>query len=65
MITYRIENTRSAAILGEYEADSPRGALDALARDAGYVDYEEAKRRAFWRAPDDELSVTEIEEIMT
>jgi len=36
MTTYRIENTSSGVILGEYEGDTPEQALDAQSRDAGY-----------------------------
>ena len=35
---YRIENTHSAVILGEYDADSAEHALDLWAQDAGYRD---------------------------
>ena len=36
---YKIENTTSGLIMGIYEADSEKAALDAMARDAGYDDY--------------------------
>lgn len=39
---YRISNRRSGIVLGVYEADNARAALDALARDAGYADYASA-----------------------
>jgi hypothetical protein len=39
MTTYQIENTVSGLILGTYEAADEQGALDALARDAGYADH--------------------------
>lgn len=39
MTTYMIENTLSGVIIGEYEAADEDGALDAMARDAGYRDY--------------------------
>lgn len=37
--TYTIENAHSGIVLGTYEAASEHGALDAMARDAGYGDY--------------------------
>jgi hypothetical protein len=39
---YQIENVRSGVVLGVYKASSEADALDAMARDAGYADYEEA-----------------------
>lgn len=39
MSTYRITNTTTGQTIGDYEADSPRAALDAMARDAGYRDF--------------------------
>lgn len=39
MATYKIENTRSGVIFGEYEGISEAAALDTMARDAGYADY--------------------------
>lgn len=39
MPSYQIENSVSGLILGTYKAASVSGALDAMARDAGYADY--------------------------
>jgi hypothetical protein len=41
-IAYEISNKISGQELGVYEAASEDGALDALARDAGYADYDAA-----------------------
>jgi hypothetical protein len=38
MNVYEIVNRQSGESLGAYEADDEQGALDALARDAGYKD---------------------------
>lgn len=47
---YSITNTISGQHLGVYEADSEQGALDAMARDAGYAD-DAAMCRAVPRGP--------------
>jgi len=38
---YAIENTISGLILGVYKAESEEEALDMMARDAGYKDYDD------------------------
>lgn len=39
MTTFRIENTISGVVLGDYDGATEAEALDAMARDAGYADY--------------------------
>lgn len=41
---YRITNTNSGTVLGDYEGETEADALDALARDAGYPDAATATR---------------------
>ncbi len=55
---YRIENTKSGLELGVYEGSSKEDALDALARDAGYDDYDHALYVA--PASEGEILVTEL-----
>ena len=43
MPRYRIINAAAGTVLGEYNADSAEEALDMLAQDAGYRDYEYAR----------------------
>lgn len=41
MATYNICNKCSGVDLGDYEGETRAQALDAMARDAGYEDYED------------------------
>ena len=61
--TYRITNTRSGYTLGDYQGTTESEALDAMARDAGYENFEAACEAACEVAPikDGELLVTEVE----
>lgn len=59
MTTYRISNRLSGATLGSYEADSPDGALEAMAREAGYADYAQACEAA--PVQDGEIVVSEVD----
>jgi len=56
MTKYTIENTASGVVLGTYEAESAKAALDAMARDAGYADY--AACCADVPSPDGEIVVS-------
>jgi hypothetical protein len=58
MTTYSISNRISGIDLGRYTAETPKEALDALARDAGYEDHAEACRVTGEDASD--LVVTEV-----
>ena len=57
MKSFTITNRQSGVELGTYEAEDKAGALDAMAREAGYADYEAAQDVA--DADEDELIVTE------
>lgn len=58
MTKFLITNIQSGIILGEYDALDGVGALDTMARDAGYSDYAEACAVA--PAVEDEIIVEEI-----
>ena len=53
---YQITNTATGETLGTYVAASKRDALDQMARDAGYRDYDHAKRVA----PTNHIVVIEV-----
>lgn len=55
---FKIESA-AGVILGTYDAPDKDGALDALARDAGYTDHASIPDEA----RDDDLIVAQIEEI--
>ena len=59
MPTFRIENTISGVILGDYEGATEAEALDAMARDAGYSDYAACCEVA--PAKEGEISITEVD----
>ena len=42
MAKFQITQKTSGQIIGTFEADDERGALDAMARDAGYEDFEDS-----------------------
>jgi len=58
MTTYRITNTTSGVVLGDYSAETPSAALDAMAREAGYDNRAEAAAVA--PVAVDEISVEEL-----
>ncbi len=58
MTMYTITNAHSGVDLGTYEADSPEAALDAMARDGGYLDYTDACDAV--PVQDGEIVVTQI-----
>mgnify|MGYP003441901739 FL=1 len=56
MTTYEISNKASGHVLGEYQGVTERDALDALARDAGYDNYDDAYRQGLMDENDLTLS---------
>lgn len=56
MPRYEISSGITSQSLGVYEAEDEQGALDAMARDAGYQDYADATRQV----GDGDLIVEEI-----
>lgn len=58
MTFYRISNTTSGVVLGDYEGRDIREALDKMAQDAGYTDYDDL--RYVCSADIQELLITEI-----
>jgi len=44
MPLFQITSVRSGVVLGHYEAADEQGALDAMARGAGYCDEKQARR---------------------
>jgi len=60
MKKFQIVNLDSGTVLGVYEGENEKEALDAMARDAGYFDYHEACN--IYDAPfdDSEIRVTEV-----
>lgn len=55
MNTYEITNTSSGHSFGTFDADSEQGALEALAKDAGYKSYADMRKVA----PGDDIRVSE------
>lgn len=60
MKTFRIENTRSGLVLGDYVAADEDSALDVMAQDAGYANFAAACEAVPGREED--YAVTEVAE---
>ena len=60
MKTYRIEQTKTGAVLFEGQASSEKDALDKMAREAGYDDYASAESVT---GNDDGIVVTEVKRL--
>lgn len=57
--TYEIESKASGLVLGRYDGETEQDALDAMARDAGYADHEDACSQS--QDDGNHLIVTEVE----
>jgi hypothetical protein len=62
MAKYRIENRLSGADIGEYEAETGRDAVEAMARDAGYPSFAAACEATGGDA-DEALAELRVEEV--
>jgi hypothetical protein len=58
MPKYRITNRTSGIDLGTYDADNADDALDAMSRDAGYLDHADACKQT--GTTGDDLDVREV-----
>jgi hypothetical protein len=58
--TYRIDQQVSGAELGEYQGETKDQALDAMAQDQGYADYDALLEVTGETRDTDTLTVTEI-----
>lgn len=56
--SFRIENSKSGADLGVYEGETAADALDAMARDAGYADYQHCAETT--GSDESDLIITEV-----
>jgi hypothetical protein len=60
MSRYLIKNTTSGVVYGEYEGETEAEALDAFARESGYVNYAAVQKLA--PPQDSEIAVTLVQE---